>query len=86
VPSGVKLTPHRHPADRIYTVMSGVFYISLGEQFDGGAAGLGNDVGAGFRTEHGALRRVDLSTERGAVLLSAQLALRKPTPRNKLIP
>src|SRR5215467_12141139 len=25
VPSGVKLMPHRHPEDRIYTVMSGVF-------------------------------------------------------------
>jgi quercetin dioxygenase-like cupin family protein len=35
VPSGVKLTPHRHPEDRIYTVTSGVFYIDLGEQFDG---------------------------------------------------
>ena len=27
--------PHRHPEDRIYTVMSGVFYIDLGDQFDG---------------------------------------------------
>jgi quercetin dioxygenase-like cupin family protein len=35
VPSGVKLMPHRHPEDRVYTVMSGVFYIGLGEQFDG---------------------------------------------------
>ena len=35
VPSGVKLMPHSHPEDRIYTVMSGVFYIGLGEQFDG---------------------------------------------------
>ena len=35
LPSGVKLMPHRHPEDRIYTVMSGVFYIGLGEQFDG---------------------------------------------------
>ena len=35
VPSGVTLMPHRHPEDRIYTVMSGVFYIGLGEQFDG---------------------------------------------------
>jgi len=33
--SGTKLMPHRHPEDRIYTVMSGVFYIGLGEQFDG---------------------------------------------------
>ena len=35
VPSGVKLMPHKHPEDRIYTVMSGVFYIGLGDQFDG---------------------------------------------------
>jgi quercetin dioxygenase-like cupin family protein len=34
VPSGVKLMPHRHPEDRIYTVISGVFYIGLGDQFD----------------------------------------------------
>ena len=30
VPHGVKLMPHKHPEDRIYTVMSGVFYIGLG--------------------------------------------------------
>ena len=35
VPAGVKLMPHKHPEDRIYTVMSGVFYIGLGERFDG---------------------------------------------------
>jgi quercetin dioxygenase-like cupin family protein len=35
VPGGVKLMPHKHPEDRIYTVMSGVFYIGLGEHFDG---------------------------------------------------
>ena len=35
VPSGVKLMPHIHPEDRVYTVMSGVFYIGLGDQFDG---------------------------------------------------
>ena len=35
VPSGVRLMPHRHPEDRIYTVMSGVFYIGLGDRFDG---------------------------------------------------
>jgi quercetin dioxygenase-like cupin family protein len=34
VPSGVKLMPHRHPEDRIYTVISGVFYIGLGQRFD----------------------------------------------------
>ena len=35
VPGGIKLMPHKHPEDRIYTVMSGVFYIGLGDQFDG---------------------------------------------------
>ena len=34
IPHGVKLMPHRHPEDRVYTVMSGVFYIGLGDQFD----------------------------------------------------
>jgi quercetin dioxygenase-like cupin family protein len=34
-PGGVKLMPHKHPEDRVYTVMSGVFYIGLGERFDG---------------------------------------------------
>jgi quercetin dioxygenase-like cupin family protein len=35
VPLDVKLMPHKHPEDRIYTVISGVFYIGLGEKFDG---------------------------------------------------
>ena len=34
VPRAVKLMPHTHPEDRIYTVMSGVFYIGLGDQFN----------------------------------------------------
>jgi hypothetical protein len=34
LPAGVKLMPHWHPEDRIYTVMSGVFYIGLGSEFD----------------------------------------------------
>jgi quercetin dioxygenase-like cupin family protein len=34
VPRGVKLMPHRHREDRIYTVISGVFYIGLGDEFD----------------------------------------------------
>lgn len=34
VPYDVKLMPHKHPEDRVYTVMSGVFYIGLGDQFD----------------------------------------------------
>jgi quercetin dioxygenase-like cupin family protein len=34
VPAGERLLPHSHPEDRIYTVMSGMFYIGLGENFD----------------------------------------------------
>ncbi len=34
LPAGVKLMPHTHPEDRIYTVISGVFYIGLGTTFD----------------------------------------------------
>ena len=34
VPAGVKLMPHTHPEDRVYTVISGVFYIGLGTEFD----------------------------------------------------
>jgi len=34
VPHGAKMKPHRHPEDRIYTVISGVFYIGLGDHFD----------------------------------------------------
>jgi quercetin dioxygenase-like cupin family protein len=34
LPAGTRMQPHRHPEDRIYTVISGVFYIGLGETFD----------------------------------------------------
>ncbi len=34
VPHGVKLMPHQHSEDRLYTVISGVFYIGLGDEFD----------------------------------------------------
>jgi quercetin dioxygenase-like cupin family protein len=34
VPEGVKMPPHTHPEDRVYTVMSGVFYIGRGDVFD----------------------------------------------------
>ena len=34
VPHGVKLMPHRQPEDRIHTVISGIFYIGLGDHFD----------------------------------------------------
>jgi len=32
VPGGVKLMPHSHPEARVYTVMSGIFYIGLGNE------------------------------------------------------
>ena len=34
LPAGVELMPHRHHEDRVYTVISGVFYIGTGEEFD----------------------------------------------------
>ena len=34
VPGGVKLMAHSHPEDRVYTVISGIFYIGLGDEFD----------------------------------------------------
>ena len=34
MPAGEKLMPHKHQEDRVYTVMSGTFYIGRGEQFD----------------------------------------------------
>lgn len=34
IPHNTKLMPHRHPENRVYTVVSGVFYIGLGETFD----------------------------------------------------
>lgn len=34
VPQGMKLMPHKHPEDRVYTVISGIFYIGLGGEFD----------------------------------------------------
>lgn len=34
LPSGVKMMPHQHREDRVYTVISGVFYIGRGSQFD----------------------------------------------------
>lgn len=34
VPNGEKIMPHVHPEDRIYTVISGVFYIGIGEKYD----------------------------------------------------
>ncbi|MEP6884203.1 MAG: cupin domain-containing protein [Gammaproteobacteria bacterium] len=34
LPGGIRLMPHMHKEDRVYTVMSGVFYIGTGETFD----------------------------------------------------
>lgn len=34
VPANEKILPHKHPEDRIYTVISGVFYIGIGEIFE----------------------------------------------------
>ena len=34
LPDGTRMMPHRHIEDRIYTVISGVFYIGLGDTFD----------------------------------------------------
>ena len=34
LPRDVKLMPHAHPENRIYTVISGVFYIGRGQEFD----------------------------------------------------
>lgn len=34
LPADVRMMPHQHPEDRIYTVLSGVFYIGLGDVFD----------------------------------------------------
>jgi quercetin dioxygenase-like cupin family protein len=33
-PHGAKLMPHKHPEERVYTVISGLFYIGLGDEFD----------------------------------------------------
>lgn len=34
VPADAKIMPHKHPEDRIYTIISGVFYIGLGDKYD----------------------------------------------------
>ncbi|GAB4054470.1 cupin domain-containing protein [Catellatospora paridis] len=34
LPAGERLMPHRHHEDRVYTVISGVFYIGRGDEFD----------------------------------------------------
>jgi quercetin dioxygenase-like cupin family protein len=34
LPHGTKMMPHSHPEDRMYTVISGIFYIGLGDKLD----------------------------------------------------
>jgi uncharacterized RmlC-like cupin family protein len=34
LPIGTKMMPHKHSEDRVYVVISGVFYIGLGDEFD----------------------------------------------------
>ena len=34
LPAGTKFMPHMHKEDRIYTIISGVFYIGRGEKFN----------------------------------------------------
>jgi len=33
-PPGFRVMPHTHPDDRVYTVISGTWFIGIGEQFD----------------------------------------------------
>ena len=33
-PAGYKVAPHTHPEDRVYTVISGTFYIGFGDHLD----------------------------------------------------
>lgn len=34
LPGNTRMMPHRHAEDRIYTVISGVFYVGVGDVFD----------------------------------------------------
>lgn len=34
VPANMKLMPHKHSEDRIYTVISGIFFIGFGDTFN----------------------------------------------------
>jgi hypothetical protein len=55
VPNGIKLMPHVHPEDRIYTVISGVFYVGRGTKFDAStltAYGAGSVIVLPGRTPH----------------------------------
>jgi quercetin dioxygenase-like cupin family protein len=33
-PNGLKIMPHTHPDDRIYTVLSGTLYLGVGDKWD----------------------------------------------------
>jgi quercetin dioxygenase-like cupin family protein len=34
VPRGIRVMPHTHPEGRFYTVISGTFYLGIGDKFD----------------------------------------------------
>jgi quercetin dioxygenase-like cupin family protein len=34
LPDGYRIEPHAHPEERVYTVISGTFYIGFGDRFD----------------------------------------------------
>lgn len=34
IPADLKVMPHTHPNDRIYTVTSGIFYVGFGDKFN----------------------------------------------------
>ncbi len=34
LPDGYRIAPHSHPEERVYTVISGTFYIGFGDTFD----------------------------------------------------
>jgi len=34
LPADYRIEPHTHPEERVYTVISGTFYIGFGEKFD----------------------------------------------------
>ena len=85
VPNGVKLMPHRHQEDRVYTVISGIFYIGVGDRFDvGDAAGVSARISCRAAREHVALslgevgRIRDTSVRHGAT----RHRLRKPGRRS----
>jgi DNA-binding response OmpR family regulator len=88
-PGGTKLMPHRHPEDRVYTVVSGVFYIGLGEEFDGDKGGYRFN---GWRLDRRGRKLVDaketpipLSKGEYALLLAFLESPQRPLSREHLL-